>query len=207
MIRVGLFDDHPMTGRGLVEYINAQKPELEVIFIANDKATLLNFLDEVSLDVLIMDIIAPNIEGLELFETVIKNFPDSKIIAYSSLSGLILIENLLSLGVMAYVNKRDHEGVILNAIKSVQNGIIFVPDDVKHLTSKYRTFNTNFLTDRELEVLKLISKEMTSKEIADALFISARTVENHRVSLFHKLEVKNLAGLIIAANRMGYLSE
>jgi DNA-binding NarL/FixJ family response regulator len=206
VIRIGLFDDHAMISKGLGALLNTFKTDFEVKFIANDKPTLLKHLSSIEIDVLVLDIVAPDVIGLELFEMVVSDFPDVKVLAYSSLNSPILIENLLSIGVMGFVNKKENENTILSAIISVYNDTIFVEDQYKYLTSKYRELIPTILSEREMQILKLISQEMTSQEIALALNISLRTVENHRNNIFKKLDVKNTAGLIMAANRLGYLS-
>jgi DNA-binding NarL/FixJ family response regulator len=206
LIRIGFFDDHAMIGKGLSTLIGNFKSDFSSVFIANDKATLLKKLSTEEIDVLILDIVAPDVVGLELFEMVVSDFPEIKVLAYSSLNSPILIENLLSIGVMGFVNKKEEEHVILKAIISVYNDTIFVEDQYKYLTSKYRELVPTILSEREIEILKLISQELTSQEIAMRLNISMRTVENHRTNIFKKLDVKNTAGLIMAANRLGYLS-
>ncbi len=206
IVRIGLFDDHYMISKGLNTLIGTFKSDFNVVFVANDKASLTKNLSTNEIDVLILDIVAPDVVGLELFEMVVSDFPDVKVLAYSSLNSPILIENLLSIGVMGFVNKKENENVILSAIISVYNDTIFVEDQYKYLTSKYRELVPTILSERELQILKLISQEMTSQEIALALNISLRTVENHRNNIFKKLDVKNTAGLIMAANRLGYLS-
>jgi DNA-binding NarL/FixJ family response regulator len=206
IIRIGFFDDHAMIGKGLNTLIDNFKSDFSSVFVANDKATLIKNLSTQEIDVLILDIVAPDVVGLELFEMVVSDFPEIKVLAYSSLNSPILIENLLSIGVMGFVNKKEDENVILNAIISVYNDTIFVEDQYKYLTSKYRELVPTILSEREIEILKLISQELTSQEIAAQLHISIRTVENHRTNIFKKLDVKNTAGLIMAANRLGYLS-
>jgi DNA-binding NarL/FixJ family response regulator len=206
IIRVGLFDDHYMISKGLSALLENYKSDFTVIFVANDKASLIKNLSSKEVDVLVLDIVAPDVVGLELFEMVVSDFPDVKVLAYSSLNSPILIENLLSIGVMGFVNKKEHENIILSAIISVYNDTIFVEDQYKYLTSKYRELIPTILSDREIEILTLISQELTSQDIAAQLYISIRTVENHRNNIFKKLDVKNTAGLIMAANRLGYLS-
>jgi DNA-binding NarL/FixJ family response regulator len=206
LIRIGFFDDHAMIGKGLNTLIGNFKSDFSSVFVANDKATLIKNLSTQEIDVLILDIVAPDVVGLELFEMVVSDFPEIKVLAYSSLNSPILIENLLSIGVMGFVNKKEEENVILSAIINVYNDTIFVEDQYKYLTSKYRELVPTILSEREIEILKLISQELTSQEIAGQLHISMRTVENHRTNIFKKLDVKNTAGLIMAANRLGYLS-
>ena len=88
----------------------------------------------------------------------------------------------------------------------IENGEISVPEEYKFLTNKYREIQPHLLSKREQEILSLIANELTSREIADKLFLSINTIENHRKSIFNKLGVKNLAGMIMEAARAGYLN-
>jgi DNA-binding NarL/FixJ family response regulator len=203
-IKVGLFDDHPMVANGLESFLTSQK--IEVVFSCDNKPSLISNLRNSKVDILILDIVAPDIKGLELFEIISKNFPQIKIIAHSSLMSIMLVENLLSLGVKGYINKRQPPDDFIDCIKNVVDNEISVPKEYHFLISKYRTFTTNLLSSREIEIVELISKEFTSIEIAEKLFISPYTVENHRKTIFRKLEVKNLAGMIVAATKIGYIS-
>jgi DNA-binding NarL/FixJ family response regulator len=206
IIRIGLFDDHAMISKGLSTLLSTYKSDFNIEFVANDKASLIKNLSNKEIDVLILDIIAPEVSGLELFEMAVADFPDIRVLAYSSLNSPILIENLLSIGVMGFVNKKEDESVILNAIISVYNNTIYLDDQYKYLSSKYRDLVPSLISAREMEIIQLIAKEMTSQEIARSLHISLRTVENHRNNIFKKLDVKNTAGLMVMASRLGYIS-
>jgi len=203
-IKVGLFDDHPFTAKGLKQFLKSNSIEVE--FCCQKKENLFDMIESTDIDILILDIVVPDVTGLEIFENVILKYPAINIIAYSSLSSAMLIENLLIIGVKGYVNKIQNENDILNCVKAVYKNQISIPDKYLFLTSKFRILNSNILTTREIEILKLISAEFTSQQIAENLRISIFTVENHRKSIFRKLKVKNLAGMVLAANRLGYIS-
>lgn len=205
-IRVGIFDDHPLTSKGLADYILEANAACIVLFNAQSKEHLFTHLTATAVDVVVLDIIAPDVEGLEVFEIIRKNYPAVGIIAYSTLNSAILIENLLSIGVGGFVNKKQDPAQLLHAIQQVYDGEISVPEEYKFLTKKFRDLHTTLLSKREQEILRLIAKEMTSQEIAENLFLSLSTVENHRQNIFRKLEVRNIAGMIMAATRMGYIS-
>lgn len=152
--------------------------------------------------------VAPNVIGLELFESISKQYPDIQIIAYSSLASPILVENLLTIGVKAYVNKKHPLSHLLKAIKCILDGRIYVPDDYAFLVKKSLfTEKRILLSRRETEVLELIQKGKLTKEIAAELYISKNTVNNHRVALFNKFDVGNMAELIRKAMQLGYGSD
>jgi DNA-binding NarL/FixJ family response regulator len=202
--RVGLFDDHPLASKGLSDFITDQG--IDVVFKCTEKGELLEAIERERPELLILDVLAPGVSGLEIFEEISRTQPNIKLIAYTSLNSVILVENLLSLGVLGFLNKKQDPVDILECISAVRNNIVYVPKEYGFLTSRYRVRNNNLLSNREIEILKFIAKEYTSAEIAEKLAISVNTIENHRKNIFRKLEVKNLAGMIIAASRLGYIS-
>ena len=204
---IGLFDDHPMMNRGLVQLIEKKCPEIKIIFSCSIRTDLFIKIREMNPDIIILDIVVPEVMGLELFEKISHDFKNIKIIAHSALSSPVLIENLFSLGVYGYVNKRQPEEDIITAIKQVAEGELYIPADYKYLFKKHSEFReNNTLSEREKEIINLIAKEYTSTQIAETLAISVNTVENHRKNIFNKLKVKNSAGLVMEATRLGYLS-
>ena len=203
-IRAGVFDDHPFTLKGLSGHLVAEG--IELVFSCQNKEQLIRSLDSSEIDVLILDIVAPDVSGIELFEMVSKRYPHIGMIAHTTLTSVMLVENLLSVGVKGYVNKKQDPADIISCIRKVCADEICVPEQYSFLISRYRETNNTILTQREIEVLQLIAKEYTSTEIAKELSLSVYTVENHRKRIFVKLNVKNLAGMIVEASRMGYIS-
>ncbi|MBS1636958.1 MAG: response regulator transcription factor [Bacteroidetes bacterium] len=205
-IALGIFDDHPLTGKGIAHFFVNETDTIEVSFIKNTKADLLAQLETQNPEILVLDIIAPEVNGLELFELLHKKYPKIKLIAYTSLSSPILVENLLAIGVKGYINKKQPATDLLMAVRMVNDNSIYVPDDYSHLIKKFREISNNNLSAREVEILKLIAQEKTSAKIAEELNLSINTIESHRKNIFYKLQVKNVAGMIMEAARLGYLS-
>jgi DNA-binding NarL/FixJ family response regulator len=203
-IKIGLFDDHTFIVKGLANFLIAN--QMEVVFCSSTKIDLLAELNKSEIDILILDIVAPDILGIELFEEIALNYPHINVIAHTTLSSAMLVENLLSIGVRGFINKKQAEADMIVCIENVHANEVSIPEEYHFLTSKYRTLNSNVLSPREIEILQLIAKELTSPEIAEKLALSLFTVENHRKNIFRKLEVKNLAGMIMTASRMGYIS-
>jgi DNA-binding NarL/FixJ family response regulator len=203
-IRIGIFDDHPVILNGLSTEISAQG--YDIVFCTGNVHELFEHLTTHPPDVLILDVVAPNVTGIELFEKVAKTNPSIQIIAYTSLGSVLLIDNLLKAGIKGYVNKNEPLTNLLQAINQVAQGEICLPPEYRFLLKDSQASPPLTLSTREIEILKLITQEYSSKEIAEMLFISVNTVENHRKNIFAKLQVKNLAGLIVAATANGYLS-
>ena len=205
-MKIGIFDDHTMMHHGLADLIKKKLPAHQVVFNCNNQNDLFQNIKKHDPAILILDIVVPDVTGLELFEKIADEFPAIKIIAHTALTSPVLVDNLLSLNVRGYVNKRQPEEEILEAITQVAADKIYVPKDYKYLMNKFGVKENTFLSDREKEIIQLIAQECTSTEIADKLSISVNTVENHRKNIFQKLKVKNSAGMVMEATRLGYLS-
>lgn len=205
-IKIGILDDHPIVASGLSDFFARKKKQFSVAFTAYNRAEVLIELEKRPVDVLIVDIVMPDVNGLDLFTEVLKQHKGIKIIAYSTLKSTVLVENLLSIGVRGYVNKNQELEELVTAIKDVHYDLISVPAKYKFLTSRFHEPEKKLLTKREIEILKLIAAEETTQEIATKLGVSPKTVENQKLSLFKKLEVKNSVGLVLTATKLGYIS-
>ena len=206
-VSVGMFDDHPVVLDAVLCAFQLYPTLLELSFSTSYKQELLDQTEQKKPDILILDIISDNVQALELFEYFRATDPTIGVIAYTSLSSPVLVENLLFLGVKGYVNKRQPLEDLLQTIFLVSEGHTMVPADYKYLTSKYVPDNTALLSKREVEIVNLIAKEHSSSEIAEMLELSVNTIENHRKRIFIKLNVKNVVGMIMEASRLAYIRE
>ena len=203
-ITIAIFDDHPAMLAAIESEI-LKNTDYNIIFKASTKADLINQLKVKVPHVLLLDIIADEVLGFELFMYVLSTHPNCKIIAYTSLSSPHLVENLLSIGVQGFVNKKQQTSILIEAINCVVQGKIFVTPEYHFLTSDYTKSTSSGLTGREIEIVNHIGNELTSQQIADQLCLSVNTIESHRKRIFQKLNVKNVAGMIMEAARLGYL--
>lgn len=199
---IGIFDDHPLLAEGLKGLLSLS---YEVIFIANSEVELDDALSKQKPDLMITDVVVPGVEGLELFKKIKKEHSGIKILAHTSLSSTVLVEQLLMLGVNGYVNKRQEPETVIKAIGEIENGRVYVPEKFQFLVSSKKSQAIE-LSKRENEILSLIVEGKITKEIADVLCISINTVENHRANLFKKFEVNNVAELITNSMQLGYIT-
>ncbi len=207
LFSIGIFDDHPIITSGLTDLL-IQSGNFSVDLVANTRDSLLDQLALGQIDVLLMDVVVPDVSGLELFKVVCTRFPGLKVIAYTSLTSPILVENLFIHGVHGYLNKRQSATEVTAAILQVCMGRQYVPEEFEYLLERESGVLVSVnLTPREHEILLLVLDGKLSKEIASLLDISQNTVENHRTNLFRKFEVANLAELFKQAARLGYLRE
>ena len=208
-IRVAITDDHPLAINGLRNMLS-NADNIVVLDCYETGQELLNGIKLRQPDILLLDIQLPDYKGNELAEMISKVYPWVKIIAISSLDAPIHVKMMMRSGCSGYVLKNTRVKALLHAIEQVHSGIDYIEQALKeqmmqHLL-KYKKLNTSktpTLTQREKEILKLIVEENTNQEIAEKLFLSLRTVENHRFSLLQKLDVKNAIGLVKVAIQSG----
>ncbi|HEY1202345.1 MAG TPA: response regulator transcription factor, partial [Niastella sp.] len=159
-------------------------------------------------NVMLLDMNLPDLEGPDLARQLLKKFPSIKIIVLTSSDVTVQVKKMLQIGCQGYLLKDSDDKTIVQAIETVYNGGQFLSPIIQQqlvndmFKSKNQKQNT-LLTRREKEVLQLITQEFTNQEIADKLFISLHTVDNHRSSLLQKLDAKNTAGLVKKAIENG----
>lgn len=206
MIHIAFFEDQPIVCGGLSSFFSNQK-DLEVLFYATNKQDLYSKVQQHSdLDLIIVDLIANDVQGLEVYEHLHKNYPDLRVIAFTSLSSPILVENLLAMGVKGYVNKNQDAEELLEAIRLVWEGGIYLPEDYAFLAKQNRIGGAISLTAKELTIMQYIIREFTTADIASELKLSVNTVENHRKNIFNKLDVSNVAGMVREASKLGHIN-
>ncbi len=205
-IRIFIVDDHPMVIDGLLGYLE-DTSLYEVVGTASGGIKALEQLEKVTADIILTDIQMPHIDGLELVRELLRRNPQQKIIVLTMFNEPQLIKRMLQLGVMGYVLKNAGKKEIQQAIGMVMEGGQYYSAEVTHvIMNKLRgagqkavVSNSPALTEREMEILHLILKQQTNQEIAEELFISARTVEAHKRNLLEKTGSKNVAGLVLYA--------
>lgn len=211
--RIVLADDHVIFRRGISGLI-AQKPDLKIVGEANDGLELLNLLQRgLKTDMVILDISMPKLRGIEAAYEIKSINPHIKILILTMSKTKEYLYHSISAGAQGYLLKEDSEEELFSAIETIRRGEIFVS---KLLTKELTQDLSNIyygdghlpadpLTPREREVLKLVAEGKSNKEIADLLFISTRTVENHRANMMNKLNIKKTADLIRYALNKGLI--
>lgn len=166
-------------------------------------------------DVIITDIKMPVMDGIEATKKIIELFPSIGIIGLSMFDEDDLIIDMLEAGAKGYLLKNAGKEQIIEAIKTVYNDDpYYCKNTSRKLTqmiasSKFNPYKKQAIvdfSDREIEIIELICKEQTNKEIADKLFLSVRTVEGHRLKILEKMSVKNTVGLVVYAIKKGIVT-
>lgn len=203
-INVLLTDDHQIIIDGLKSLLK-NSDEIIVAAEANNGREALRILGLLSIDVLLMDIDMPIMNGIEALKEIRKQFRDVKVIILSMHNEAGMIKSLIDLGANGYMLKSCSQDELIGAIKKVASGQSYFSTDVTLALLKPANpeQKNEMLTERETEILKLIAAGFSNKEIGDQLFISHRTVDTHRTNLMKKLDVSNIAGLISYAIKNG----
>jgi DNA-binding NarL/FixJ family response regulator len=205
-IRVAIIDDHEVVRNGLKSML-APYPQIMIVYTTGSAAALLEQLH--TFDVLLMDIQMPEMNGIDLCKLALRQHGHLKIIAFSSFDDTRYVKQVLRSGAKGYLLKNADKETIVQAVEKVAYGEEYIDAAIQKillqesLTGQRRSIFEIPLTKREKEIVELIAAGKSNQEIADALFISLRTVETHRLNVYQKLDVKNTAGLIKEAVKRG----
>jgi DNA-binding NarL/FixJ family response regulator len=203
-VKVFLADDHKMFRDGLRAQLDKVE-EMVVVGEASDGREAVNMLEELKPDVAVLDVAMPMLNGIEATRNILKTFPDLKIVMLSMLADQMYVVEALKAGASGYLLKEESFNHLLEAIKIVLSGKVFLSKSIeevmmKDLVTQIRNGNmeknTDPLTDREREVLQLIAEGKTSREAAEILSVSVSTVDTHRKKIMDKLSIHNTAGLV-----------
>ena len=196
-IRIVLVDDHQIILDGLSMLLD-QDPSFDVIASFSHPEKALSFLSVQEPDVLLTDYSLPVINGLELIRKAKVIHPAMKAALLSMHDEPSIVREAMKLGVNGYLLKNIQQAELKEAIRKIYSGLIYVSAEIttQLLQQPYANQNESALTERELEVLKLITKENSNKKIADKMHISERTVETHRKNIFRKTGTTSLVGLV-----------
>jgi DNA-binding NarL/FixJ family response regulator len=196
-MKILLVDDHVILMDGIKSLLEGVE-EFEVVATKNTAEDALLYLKQQDIDILVTDYNLPGMDGLDLVRAVKKVIPKIKIIVLSQHDEVHLVKEILKEGVQGYILKKDTHKELISAIHQISEGKMFMSSEINKLLVDSLSFpdEHRLLTDREREILKLIAQEYTNKMIAEALFISERTVETHRKNIFRKTKTNSLVGLI-----------
>tara|TARA_B110000902_G_scaffold104988_1_gene124046 strand:+ start:161 stop:826 length:666 start_codon:yes stop_codon:yes gene_type:complete len=211
-IKVHIADDHKILIEGIIALINTDD-SLQADGYSLTGKELIDWTSNNEIDVLILDISMPVLDGIEVLKILKRKKIPHKTILLSSYDDVQIVKKVLNLGALGYLSKSSASMHIMKAIKTVAKGQQYFSDDIqKNLLQLYTDHKTiknknktlepllaEPLTERERDVLKLIAKEYSTYEAAELLNISKHTVESHRKNLIRKLNVKNSIGIAMYA--------
>ncbi|MCK1241538.1 response regulator transcription factor [Streptococcus uberis] len=201
-IKVILVDDHEMVRLGLKSFLNMQK-DVEVIAEASNGRQGIELTLELKPDVLVMDLVMPELGGVEATLEILKEWPEAKILVLTSYLDNEKIYPVIDAGAKGYMLKTSSAAEILNAIQKVAKGQLAIETEVdKKIKAHDRKPNLHDeLTAREYDILYLLAKGYDNQTIADELFISLKTVKTHVSNILSKLEVDDRTQAVVYAFR------
>ncbi len=199
-IQIAITDDHQIVIDGILALLEGNA-KIQVVATATSGEIMLKKLAEINIDILLTDIMMPQMNGQELSKKVRQQFPTIKILALSmSGQGDVVNQMINDCDISGYVLKNIGKQELIHAIEKIANGGIYFSEEVlnelQHYSNVKKENEEVNLTNREIEIIKLIEKEYSNKDIASQLFISERTVETHRKNIFRKTKTSSVVGLI-----------
>lgn len=208
-LNILIVDDHRMLLEGIRNFVASKFPQANIL-LASNYDEIISVFNKRKIDVLLLDLLLGNEDSRTFLLELQELQPETKIVVISSLEEEGVINALLQNQVMGFVGKSSSTSFIAEAIHSVLEGNVYVDPSYKERIAKRNKqlkFDTIILTSRERDVLNETMKGKRIKEIGEALFISPKTVENHRSNLFVKFEVNNVTALINKALLLGFLPD
>ncbi len=215
--RIIITDDHQLILDGLRSIITGES-DLHLLAEANNGQQALALCESLQPDMVMMDIDMPVMNGLEATIQIKKKFPSIRIMVLTMHDEAALIKRIMEVGADGYMLKNADQQELVSAIRKIAAGEKHFSEKVLQALKDGKTDSSQFslrptdsvllstLTEREVEILRLLAEGLSNKEIGDKIFISHRTVDTHRTNLMKKLDVHNVAGLIRFAIRNGLIS-
>lgn len=213
MASIVLADDHDVVRRGL-QFILEMEPDLEIVGEAADGLEAVRLVEQLRPDVLVVDVVMPGLSGIEVCRRVGHLSPRTNVVMVSMYAGEAYVVEAFRAGAKAYVLKTSTQEELVPAVRAAAIGRRYVSPSFP--TAKLEAYSRKasegavadsyeMLSDREREVLQLAVEGLTNAEIAQRLFISPRTVEDHRSSMMHKLGLRTHVDLVRYALKRGIL--
>ncbi|MEO6522094.1 MAG: response regulator transcription factor [Mucilaginibacter sp.] len=195
--RIFIVDDHQMVIDGINLMLEG-KCDFAVVGESRQPLIVLQLLENTPVDILITDVGMPEMSGVELSRAIKNKFPHIKILALSMFGDSQIIAEMIDAGISGYILKNAGKKELVEALTKIADGQNYFGQDItlQLMKSFKRNQEETKLTDREIEIIRMIEKDMTTREIADTLFISERTVETHRKNILHKTNTQTVVGLL-----------
>ncbi|NUM45226.1 MAG: response regulator transcription factor [Anaerolineales bacterium] len=209
-LKILITDDHGILRAGLRALLRAD-PQLEVVGEAEDGETALEMSAQLALDVVLMDLNLPGMNGVETTRRLLAQNPKLKILIMTFHEDYGLVREAIQAGASGYIIKRAAESELINAIRAVSRGELYVHPAMTRALLETPTSgspkgdNPDPLTSRETEVLRLIAQGYTNRQMAEELKVSIRTVETHRANITGKLGLTSRVELLRYATQRGLL--
>jgi two-component system, NarL family, response regulator LiaR len=205
-IRVFIIDDHEMVRKGLIYFLESRSG-FQVVGEADSIVNSLILIDEILPDIILMDLVMPEISGLDGIQMIKTKYPNIEILVISSFIDDEKVHTALRNGASGYMMKDSSPIELARAIKMAANGEVYLhPEAARRLASSLRNEDgkdpsPKILTEREIDVIKLVARGLSNQNIADDLTISLKTVKTHVSSVLNKLNLNSRVQIALYALR------
>jgi DNA-binding NarL/FixJ family response regulator len=199
--RIVLADDHQFLLEGIMTVLK-EMPSVEIVATAQNGLELMDAVAKQKPSLVLLDLNMPGYDGLQCLEKIKTNYPEIKVLVLTNYNQPELVEEVRKLKANGFLIKNSSAAQLKGAIENIVSGLFHfpsanelkvIPDDSYYFDDFLRKYQ---LTKREVEIMLMICREMSTKEIAAQLFLSDLTISTHRRNILRKLEVKNVAGLV-----------
>ncbi len=199
-IRLGIVDDHQIVIDGLKSLLHGHD-QFDVVIECTQPLQMCERISKKAIDILLTDVMMPGMNGAELAKAVHQKFPEIKILALSmSGQGDLVNQMINDADISGYVLKNIGKKELVKALEKISGGGIYFSEEVleemTRASDRKKENEEVNLTAREIEIIRLIEKELSNKQIAEQLFLSERTVETHRKNIFRKTNTASVIGLV-----------
>ncbi|RZK49532.1 MAG: response regulator transcription factor [Pedobacter sp.] len=195
--KVFIVDDHQLVIDG-IQALLKDESDYTIVGTSQKATEVLDRMYDLNVDILITDINMPEMSGIVLTKQIKLRYPGIKILALSMFGDRHVIKEMIEAGINGYILKNTGKVELMEALEKVSKGQCFFSDEVTKVLVRSFKKEEEFshLTNREIEIIRLIEQELSNKQIANALFISERTVETHRKNIFRKTGTQSVVGLL-----------
>ncbi|MEM8509329.1 MAG: response regulator transcription factor [Bacteroidota bacterium] len=193
-ITVAIAEDHQALIDGIKSYVRYED-DIQVLGTANNGQELLKLVRLKQPKVVLCDIRMPKLDGIEATKVILKEFPHTRVVAFTMFDQEEAVQQMLAAGAQGYILKNSSLEIVLEAIRTVASGKPYYDKKI-HLPNTKKNSSKSVLSSREREILQLIAKGRTSHQIADALFIGKSTVDTHRKNMIRKLGLSGAGELL-----------
>ncbi|MDR0207256.1 MAG: response regulator transcription factor [Bacteroidales bacterium] len=211
MLKVVLVEDHELFRLG-VKTALASHPDINIVGEVESGVELFHLLKICTPDLILLDILLPDMSGIEIARRLKNEKPDIKILILSAENSILVIKDLLSIGVNGFITKKlSNIDILADAIRSIINGFEYLGKDISDIiyrvyVSKRKTTEVSKeFTGQERRIIEFCRDGLQSKEIANILKLSPRTIENHKCNIFRKLGINNTVEMIQYAIKNGII--
>lgn len=214
-IRVLIADDHAILRSGLKLLVNSQ-PDMEVVGEGADGKQAIEMARETKPDIALLDLSMPHVGGMNALQAVVRDSRKTRVVVLTMHDDPAYLRSVLAAGASGYVLKRSVDADLLSAIRAVHKGGTFIDSSLADVLvqdaiatnqrKSARKLPTNLLSDRELQVLRMVAGGYSSQQIADQIYVSVKTVETYRSRLTAKLGLRTRSEVVRYAVRMGLLT-